>query len=153
MLFTLTACAGGISRQARSQVTYTGPFAEVLENPVGFRGETVIWGGRVIEILNQGDVSEIVALQLELDSRYRPTGSDASKGRFLVRSTQFLDPAIYPQGTLLTVVGRLQGAESRLIGEMTYRYPVVDVVEIQKYDPQRSSSPQFHIGIGVGGSF
>jgi outer membrane lipoprotein len=149
----LTACAGGISKQARSQVTYTGAFSEVQENPTGFRGQTVIWGGRVIEILNQGGVTEIVALQLALDSKYRPTDSDNSQGRFLVRSDQFMDPVIYPPGTFFTVVGHLQGAESRLIGEMPYRYPVIDVVELEKYEPRESTKPRVHIGIGVGGTF
>lgn len=153
MLLMLTACAGGISKQARSQVTYTGAFSDVLENPIGFQGQTVIWGGKVIEIQNQGGFTEIVALQLELDGKYRPADSDKSQGRFLIRSGQFMDPVIYPPGTLITVVGRVQGLENRLIGEMDYQYPVVDIVEIQKYDPQQTSKPQLHIGIGVGGRF
>lgn len=153
MLLTLIACAGGISNQARSQVTYSGPFSEVLENPLGFEGQTVMWGGRVIEIQNQGGLTEIVALQMALDGKYRPTDGDASQGRFLIRSARFMDPVLYPPGTLFTVVGNLQGAENGMIGEMTYRYPVIDVVEIQKYDPSLRSKPQVHIGIGVGGSF
>lgn len=153
MLLMLAACAGGISKQARSQVTYTGAFSDVLGNPADFSGETVIWGGRVIEIQNQGGFTEIVALQLELDSRYRPTDSDKSQGRFLIRSDQFMDPVIYPAGTLITVVGHVQGAENRLIGEMSYQYPVIDMVEIQKYDPEQTSKPRLHIGIGVGGTF
>lgn len=152
-LLMLVACAGGISKQARSQVTYTGAFGDVLGNPAGFAGETVIWGGRVIEIQNIGGFTEMVVLQLQLDGKYRPTDNDHSQGRFLIRSDQFLDPAIYPPETLITVVGRVQGAENRLIGEMEYRYPVIDVVEIQKYDPQQSSKPRLHIGIGVGGTF
>lgn len=153
MLLMLAACAGGISKQARSQVTYSGAFNDVLGNPAGFTGETVIWGGRVIEIQNQGGFTEIVALQLELDGKYRPTDSDKSQGRFLIRSGQFMDPVIYPPGTLITVVGLIQGVENRLIGEMAYQYPVIDMVEIQKYDPQQTSKPQLHIGIGVGGTF
>jgi outer membrane lipoprotein len=153
MLSMLIACAGGISQQARSQVTYTGAFSEVQGNPVGFQGQTVIWGGRVIEIQNQGGITEIVALQLELDGKYRPADSDRSQGRFLIRSADFMDPVIYPPGTLITVVGRLQGAENRLIGEMDYQYPVIDVVELQKYEPKQKTKPQVHIGIGVGKTF
>jgi len=153
LLLLISACAGGISRQARSQVTYTGAFGSVQGNPVGFTGETVIWGGRVIEINNQGGFTEIVALQLPLDGKYRPMDSDSSQGRFLIRSDQFLDPVIYPAGTLITVVGRVQGAETRLIGEMPYQYPVIDVVELQKFEPQLKSKPQVHIGIGVGTTF
>lgn len=153
MLLTLVACAGGISSQARSQVTYSGAFSEVLENPFGFEGQTVMWGGRVIEIQNQGGLTEIVALQMVLDSKYRPSDGDASQGRFLIKTPEFMDPALYPPGTLFTVVGNLLGAENRMIGEMDYRYPVIDVVEIETFDPGQRSSPRIHIGIGVGGSF
>ena len=149
----LIGCAGGISTQARSQVTYSGPFTDVQQNPDGFQGQTVIWGGRVIEIQNRDGITEIAALQLALDSKYRPTDNDSSQGRFLIRSTEFMDPVIYPPGTLITVVGRLQGAENRLIGEMDYRYPVIDMVELQKYDPQQNTKPRINIGIGVGTTF
>jgi outer membrane lipoprotein len=152
-LMLLSACAGGISREARSQVTYTGSFESVLEKPEAFQGQAVMWGGKIIEIRNQGEFTEIVALELPLDSRHRPSGSEKSRGRFLARSDQFLDPAIYPAGTLFTVVGRLAGAGNRLIGEMSYAYPVMDIIEIQKVDPNRSSSPRIHIGIGVGTHF
>lgn len=153
MLLILTACAGGISKQARSQVTYTGAFSDVLSNPDDFQGQTVIWGGKVIEIQNKDEFTELVVLQLALNSQHWPVDSDKSQGRFLIRSDQFMDPVIYPPGALITVVGRLQGAESRLIGEMHYQYPVIDVVEIKKYDPQWQSRPQLHLGIGIGGRF
>ena len=92
-------------------------------------------------------------LQLEIGTQDRPTDNDQSQGRFLIRSAEFLDPAIFPQGTLITVVGRLQGSETRLIGEMPYTYPVIDVIEIKKWPPNSDPSPRFHFGIGIGTHF
>lgn len=149
----LAACAGGISREARSQVTYFGTFAEAQKSPDRFEGQTVLWGGKVISTQVKDGATELTMLQIDLDSQERPGDGDQSHGRFIIRSAQFLDPALYPQGTPLTVVGRLQGAETRLIGEMHYTYPIVDPIEIKKWPLVRDSAPRFQFGIGVGTHF
>jgi outer membrane lipoprotein len=146
-------CASGISKEVRSQVTFEGSFGELQQDPEKFKGQTVIFGGRIIEaqILTQGP--ELMVLQIELDSTDRPLADDQSKGRFLVHAKQFLDPAIYPQGTLVTLVGTLEGSEQRLIGQMSYRYPVINALEIKKWPPPTDNSPRIHFGIGVGTVF
>ncbi len=153
LVLMLTSCAGGISQQARDQITYAGPFVAVQQDPAKYQGETMLLGGKVIETSARAEATEMVVLQLEIGSRDRPMDNDKSQGRFLVRSAQFIDPAIFPQGTLITVVGRLQGSETRLIGEMAYTYPVIDIVEIKKWPPNSDPSPRFHFGIGVGTHF
>jgi outer membrane lipoprotein len=153
MIFLCMSCAGGISRQARSQITYFGSFSAVQQEPQKYAGETVLWGGRIIDTQVSNGVTEIAVLQLELGSQDRPQDNDQSHGRFLIRSAQFLDPALYPQGTLITVVGRLEGSENRLIGEMLYSYPAVEPAEIKKWPAGNDSSPRFHFGIGIGTHF
>lgn len=152
VLMTLS-CAAGISEQAQSQVTYMGTFAQVQQQPAKYMGETVMWGGKIVQTQPRDDNTELVVLQLELGGQDRPQDNDKSQGRFLARSTQFLDPALYPPGTLITVVGRLQGAEERPIGKMAYQYPVVDIVEAKKWPVNTDRSPRFHFGIGVGKTF
>ena len=112
-----------------------------------------MWGGRIIEILNRNDSTEMVILQMELDSQGYPQKSDQSQGRFLVRSNQFMDPAIYSEGTLITVVGRLEDSETRLIGEMPYLYPVITVMEMKKWSPGEDMWPRVHFGFGIGAHF
>ena len=112
-----------------------------------------MWGGKIVDTLAGEKSTELVVLQLGLGSQNRPRDNDRSQGRFLVRSSQFLDPAVYPQGTLITVVGLVKGAETRPIGQMAYRYPVMDIIEIKKWRPSTDSSPRFHFGIGVGTRF
>jgi len=149
----LTSCAGGISQQARSQVTYTGPFNSVQMQPETHKGETVMWGGKIIKTLTKNGSTEMVILQLELTGQGYPKDSDQSQGRFLVRSSKFMDPAIYPEGTLITVVGRVEVSETRLIGEMPYVYPVITAIEMKKWAPGENPSPRFHFGIGIGAHF
>ena len=153
MVGMLAACTGGISREALSQVTCVATFAEVQHSPAKYEGQTVLWGGKVISTQVKDGATELTMLQLHLDSQDRPGDGDQSHGRFIIRSAQFLDPALYPQGTPLTVVGRLQGTENRLIGEMHYAYPIVDPIEIKKWPLVRDSAPRFQFGIGVGTQF
>lgn len=146
-------CATGISKEARSQVTFAGDFAELQQHPDQYTGQTVILGGKIIQSQILASGTELVVLQLELDSADRPQDDDQSKGRFLVHSDQFLDPALYPQGTLITAVGPLKETQERLIGQMAYRYPVITVLEIKKWPVQNDTSPRLHFGIGVGRTF
>lgn len=148
-----TACAGGISKQARSQVTYFEPFKQLQQETEKYRGETVMLGGRIVDVQVAAGATELVVLQLELAGSTRPVNNDNSQGRFMVRSDQFIDPAIYPQGTLITVVGHVSGAETRNIGAMPYRYPVIDIVEIKKWPPGSGSEPRFQFGFGIGTHF
>jgi outer membrane lipoprotein len=153
LLFILASCAGGISEKARAQITFAGSFTDVQQSPEKYRGQTMLLGGKVIETQVKEGVTDIVVLQLELASYDRPRDDDQSLGRFLIRSTRFLDPALYPPATLITVVGRLQGSEDRSIGQMPYTYPVIDPTEIKKWPAGVDPSPRFHFGIGIGTHF
>lgn len=150
LVLILNACTAGISEQARAQITFTGSFSDAQHEPAKYQGEIVLWGGKVIETQSMKDATDIVVLQLEVGSYDRPVDDDRSQGRFLIRSSSFLDPALYSPGTLVTVVGRLQGSETRSIGQMPYDYPVIDPIEIKKWPAGANPSPRFHFGIGIG---
>jgi outer membrane lipoprotein len=146
-------CASGVSGQARSEVTYRGSFVELQKAPEKYQGEVVMFGGKVIETKTEPSFSEIVVLQLPLGGNDRPEDTDRSEGRYLIRSDQFLDPAIYQKDGLLTVVGRFSGVEVRSIGGFQYTYPVVQAMEIKPWERREKTSPGVHFGIGVGTSF
>jgi outer membrane lipoprotein len=143
------ACTKGISKQARSRVTYSGTFSELQEKPGKYTGEVVLLGGKIIETRVITEYSEITVLQLPLGGGDRPRLEDKSKGRFLIRSKQLLDPAVYTEGTAITVVGKLIGSEARKVGEYTYRYPVLDPVEIKLWPKDKGGEPSVYFGIGV----
>src|SRR5512136_1879417 len=104
-LLRSAACASAISQQARSQVTYSGNFAVLQERPGAHLGQVVMFGGKILETKASPTSSEITVLQLPLGTSDRPQDGDRSEGRFLLRSVQFLDPAVYRTGLLLTAVG------------------------------------------------
>ena len=143
------ACTKGISKQARSRVTYSGTFSELQEKPGKYTGEVVLLGGKIIETRVNTEYSEITVLQLPLSGGDRPRLEDQSKGRFLIRSKQLLDPAVYTEGLAITVVGKLIGSEARKVGEFTYIYPLLDPIEIKLWPKDRGGEPSVHFGIGV----
>ena len=153
VMLTLISCAGGMSEQARSKVTYSGTFEQLQRQPEHYLRETVMWGGKVIHAKPLEKATELVVLQLELTGQDRPRDDDQSQGRYVVHSKKFLDPAIYPEGTLITVIGRFVSTDRRSIGEMDYLYPVIEVDEIKKWSQHNRQSPRFHFGIGVGTTF
>jgi outer membrane lipoprotein len=146
-------CAAGISKQALSQVSFSLPFSEMQEHPEEFLGEVALLGGKVIETQTLKGATELTVLQLELDGQHRPKDNDQTKGRFLVVADQFLDPAIYAKGELVTVVGRLEEAVTRPIGERDYVYPKLKAVEIKLWKKYGDTSPGLHFGLGIGTSF
>ena len=151
VVFVALGCASGVSKQARSQITYQGSFSELQKAPDEYKGETVMLGGKVLRTDASQTASEIAVLQMPLDTSYKPKDTDASEGRFLIRSDRFLDPAIYEQGRPVTVVGRLVGKQARSIGSFEYVYPVVEAIELKAWPwPRQKTSPSVHFGIGVG---
>ena len=151
MLLALSdACTTGVSKQTRSQVTYTGSFSTIQKDPGGHVGSVVMLGGKILETKASSTSSEIALVQLPLGRDGRPKEGDRSEGRFLLRAAQFLDPAIYYKGTLLTVVGRVSGSEVRPVGGSDYAYPVVESIEIKRWPERSQDGPGINLGVGVG---
>jgi outer membrane lipoprotein len=153
LVIVLAGCVSGISQQSLSKVTYTGTFPELQENPNRFVDEIVLFGGKIIETHIAPASSELIVLQMPLDHKSRPETPDRSKGRFLIRTEQFLDPAIYQKGTLLSTVGIIKGSQARTIGGFNYVYPLLEAIEIKLWPPDGRGYPRIHFGIGVGTSF
>ena len=146
-------CAAGISQQARSKVTYSGSFSALQKTPDVYKGEVVMLGGRIIEAKASSPMSELTVLQLAIGTSDRPKNSDKSEGRFIVQSKQLLDPAIYEKDMLITVVGTLKGSKVLPIGDLEYKYPIVEPIEIKLWPKGMQTQPVFHFGIGVGTTF
>lgn len=148
----MLSCGSTVPRETVDQVTWTGDFKTLQADADAYAGEFVMIGGRIISTKNFPDKSEITVLQFPLDASNRPEPEKTSGGRFLIRSTTFIDPEIYAPDKLVTAAGRVAGSEKRMIGEYEYAYPIVQG-DFWVFEPGHNSFPRFHFGFGIGKTF
>lgn len=108
----------------------SGPsLRQVHEDPESFMGETVIWGGVIVETVRSQDGTVLLVAETPLDSYERPRDQEHSRGRFLARS-KYLDTEVYEKGRKITLAGEIIGKEVQLSGKSQYTYPLVSIKEI-----------------------
>ncbi len=130
-LAVFVGCTPVISRQLMDQVDRTLDYRAIAADPSGAKGKTVLLGGTIVQTVPKPGLTEIDVVQKSLDSSEAPRLTDRSEGRFLVVSEQFLDPAVYSPGRDITVAGEVLDPQTRRIGEIDYRYPVVQAIELR----------------------
>ena len=108
----------------------------VQGKPSDYEGKIVIWGGRILEVVNDSAGSRITVIETALDDDGYPGSLTTSMGRFIAMTRGFLDPAIYSKGRLVTIAGGITGVETRALGKGTYRYPVLDIKEMRYWQTQ-----------------
>ena len=119
------ACASAFPDDLLRTVERELTLAVLREAPDQHVGARVILGGEILATTPRPGQTEIEMLGRRLRRDSIPEWSDRSDGRFLVRSTQFLDPAVYAPGRQVTVLGTVTGSEERKLGELAYRYPIL----------------------------
>ncbi len=126
-LSTLHSCAflHNVPPELESMAASDLSLEKVRENFTRYRGQRVMWGGKVAQTLvkPEGTLMEIV--QFPLDKQLKPRNVDVSEGRFLVLEDQYLDPMIFQSGRKVTVVGEVREPRSMKLDEITYTYPLV----------------------------
>jgi len=123
---------------------------QAVEHAKTHASTKVLWGGTVLEAHNLKEVTQIEVLAYPLNSSYRPITSENPQGRFLIKYTGYLEPAIYSAGRLITVQGNLSGTESGAVGEHKYTYPVVKSEQLHLWNEREEPNTRFHFGIGIG---
>ncbi len=122
-------CAYPISRDlmktARKDLTY--PI--VIQNPKEYVGSMVIWGGIISDLRNEKEGAQITVLETPLDPGGVPQ-SQVTRGMFIARMDESLDPRVYQKGKKVTLAGEIIGQETKPLDDMKYVYPVVHVLEL-----------------------
>jgi len=150
----LASCAAPpISPQVMGQVNREIGMAQLAANPEAYIGQVVLLGGRIVQTRNLPQATEVEVLQSPLNDDERPEGGDVSEGRFLIRLPGYADPAVYAPGRLITVAGRVTGVERRPLGEIEYRYPVLEALDTHLWQGRQYGYPNVFFSIGVGTAF
>ncbi|MCC2642645.1 MAG: putative Outer rane lipoprotein Slp family [Nitrospira sp.] len=161
MVALIAGCASTlvIPEPLGQQVEKDIAFSQVLESPDSYRGKMVLWGGEVLKATALKGGTQLEVLQLPLDDDQGPVPERMrSKGRFLAWQEEFLDPATVTDGTRVTIVGEVSGASVEKMDEADYRYPILEVKHLHRWEPQRADDrrgrgPWWGVfgGVGFGG--
>jgi outer membrane lipoprotein len=140
LVLLLSSCAYPISREWRGEAQPGLTFSTVFNNPDAYIGSIVIWGGVITETYNRPEETDITVLETPLGYREKPEAEEYSRGRFIVRSQTFMDPAIYRPGRKITVAGEVIGKKKKALGGIEYTYPLLKAKEIHlwrhEYPPE-----------------
>jgi outer membrane lipoprotein len=137
ILLTLSACSN-LPPAIKDAPSLDIAYDQVKANPEPYKNRLIRWGGVVIDVQNEQQYSLAQILAYPLNSYGRPQLDKPAEGRFLIKSTEFLDPAIYSKDTELTVAGILTGIGERKVGNKSVQMPQVSVQVLHrwpKYDP------------------
>lgn len=151
LALALSACAPApIYKSAGTAIT-AAPF-QVAESPERFANSDVIWGGRIVQVKNFADHSEVEMLAYPLDASQRPKKNDSGNGRFIAILSGYAEPLDYPAGALMTVSGKLSGSRAGKVGEANYVFPLVSVAQSHVWTPEEMTKGRnnIHFGVGLG---
>lgn len=153
VLLTVAACAPAPIYKTTPQAVAATP-QQVAQTPERFAGGDVIWGGRIVQVVNLADHSEIELLAYPLDSSQRPKANDSGNGRFIALLPGYAEPLDYPAGAMMTVSGKLNGSRAGKVGEADYVFPLVGTAQSHVWTPEEMtkgrSNIRFGVGLGVG---
>jgi len=147
LLLIAGACMHPISKQLRQEARKDNlPFATVFADPAAHKGRIVLWGGKIIEVTNTNDGTEIIVLETPLDFLGVPESAQSSRGRFIARIPKFLDPAIYSADRDITLAGEVVGVEEKELGKTKYKYPVVLTRELYLWERSYTQNSDYWYG-------
>jgi len=104
---------------------YDLSYNEAIGNIANLKNAQVRWGGVIVDVENERDFSLLQVLSYPLGNNGRPQIDQPHQGRFLVKSVEFLDPAVYVKNTEITVAGTLIGDLERSIGKRIMYLPLL----------------------------
>lgn len=62
----------------------------------------------------------------------------------MMRTEQFLDPAIYEEGQEITVFGHLNGEVERTVGERIIKMPLVEAEQFHLWEDYRDRNQRYY---------
>jgi outer membrane lipoprotein len=140
----LGGCASAFPEEVMRAVNRSLTVEELRGDPAAHRNERVIVGGEILSTQPRPGETQVELLTRRLRWNDSPERSDWSSGRVLLKTTEFLDPAVYAPGRRLTVVGTVTGEEERKVGELPYHYPVITVERLRLWPEDIVAGPAYY---------
>ncbi|HDS6851280.1 MULTISPECIES: Slp family lipoprotein [Enterobacter] len=108
--------------------------------PDMYKGQEVRLGGKVLNVINLPNRTIIELAVLPLNSYAQPKIQQSFQGRVLIYSDKFLDPDNF-RNRYITVLGKMDGTENRLIGKRPYRFLNVGLISYQTWQLENTFMP------------
>lgn len=118
------------------------PYSAAIKQSQNQLSQQARWGGKITAVENREESTVIDVLHYELSNSGKPQASDQSAGRFRIYMQGFLDPAIYEQGRMVTVLGKLAPHEQVLVGSHPLKHPVIYGQELHLWPIQKETEKE-----------
>jgi outer membrane lipoprotein len=149
-LALLSGCATPVFKDAPPAVATP---AEIAAEPERYHGADIVWGGKIVDIRNLADTTEVQIVAYPLDGAQRPDQSGPTIGRFVVALPGYVEPLDFPPGRFVTLRGRVDGTRDVRIDEHDLVFPVVNQAMVHLWPanfPYEEPRVHFSLGVGVG---
>lgn len=110
----------------------------------------IVWGGQILHLANLPGKTRVEVLAYPLDDNQRPEIEDPSQGRFIIEKAGYLESTDFSDYRLVTVHGRLRRLMDGKVGEVDYRYPVIEAEKIYLWPLDRGGWLGNRIRFGIG---
>ncbi len=130
LAFSISACTVVPKQIQVAEDTPLVPFEQVITNTNATNsiGEKARWGGKIVSVQNREELSEIEVVYFPESSNGKPRTGEESSGRFKALVPGFVDPLVFEQNRLITIIGNITEPAEGIIGEQSYTYPTLNAV-------------------------
>jgi len=153
-LILISGCGPVLSQAVIDESDANVLLGELQRSPENYLGKSVLFGGTIVRAGNDASGSWAEILQRPLGYRLEPKLNDQTGGRLLLKSNEIWDEQIFAKGRKITLVGKVEGKETRSLEAITYDYPILRVTEYHLWPEGRTrTGPDFRFSFGLFGSF
>jgi len=127
--------------------------AEMAAEPERYHGADVVWGGKIVDVRNLAETTEVEVVAYPLDGAQRPDQNAPTSGRFIVAIPGYVEPFDYPAGRFVTLRGHIAGTRATRVDEHDVVFPLVADATVHMWPvnfPYEQPRVHFSLGVGVG---
>jgi len=135
LILFMCACSFNLTREpveeeSKEEIAQEDTLSQIRHSPASYMGTYVSLGGEIIHTRYIADGTELCILEVPMEYWDMPDWEKHSRGRFIAKSQDLLDPKIFRTGTKVTLSGEVFSLEKRPLGQMEYIYPVIKISEL-----------------------
>jgi outer membrane lipoprotein len=127
--------------------------AEIALEPERYHGLDVVWGGKILDVRNLADTTEVEIIAYPIDGAQRPDQNAPTEGRFVLELSGYVESLDFPAGRFVTLHGRVAGTRTGQIDQHDVALPLVSDAAVHLWPvnfPYDEPRVHFSFGVGVG---